>query len=96
MPPLAAQESTPVLGGGTRRQRRLRHGERQRRRGGDCRHQQRRQRGNAAAVGDSYGAVWVDGGDVANSTTVGITADSGTAVADASGGSYNIAFRQLA
>ena len=48
--------------------------------------------GNAVAVGDTYGSVWVDGGDVANSTTVGISADGGTAIADASGGSYNTAF----
>src|SRR5829696_7190231 len=39
--------------------------------------------GNAVAVGDTYGSVWVDGGDVANSTTVGITADGGTAISDA-------------
>jgi hypothetical protein len=48
--------------------------------------------GNAVAVGDTYGAVWVDGGDVANSTSIGVSADGGTAIADASGGSYNIAF----
>jgi hypothetical protein len=29
---------------------------------------------------------------VSNSTSVGITADGGTAIADASGGSYNMAF----
>ena len=48
--------------------------------------------GNAVAVGDTYGSVWVDGGDVSNSTTVGISADGGTAIADASGGNYNRAF----
>ena len=48
--------------------------------------------GNAIGVGDTYGSVWVDGGNVANSTSVGITADGGTAIADASGGSYNMAF----
>jgi hypothetical protein len=48
--------------------------------------------GNAVAVGDTYGAVWVDGGDVANSTSIGVSADGGTAIADASGGSYNVAF----
>ena len=48
--------------------------------------------GNAVAVGDTYGSVWVDGGDVSNSTTVGISADGGTAISDASGGSYNLAF----
>jgi hypothetical protein len=29
---------------------------------------------------------------VANSTSIGVSADGGTAIADASGGSYNIAF----
>jgi hypothetical protein len=48
--------------------------------------------GNAIGVGDTSGSVWVDGGDVANSTSIGITADGGTAIADASGGSYNTAF----
>ena len=46
----------------------------------------------AIGVGDTSGSVWVDGGDVSNSTSVGITADGGTAIADASGGSYNVAF----
>jgi hypothetical protein len=48
--------------------------------------------GNAVSVGDTAGSVWVDGGEVSNSTSVGITADGGTAIADASGGSYNMAF----
>jgi len=48
--------------------------------------------GNAIGVGDTSGSVWVDGGDVANSTSVGITAGGGTVIADASGGSYNMAF----
>ncbi len=48
--------------------------------------------GNAVAVGNTYGSVWVDGGDVANSTSIGVSADGGTAIADASGGSYNTAF----
>jgi len=48
--------------------------------------------GNAIGVGDTSGSVWVDGGDVANSTSIGITASGGTAIADASGGSYNMAF----
>jgi len=47
--------------------------------------------GNVISVGNTYGPVWVDGGDVSNSTTIGITADGGTAIADASGGSGNIA-----
>jgi hypothetical protein len=48
--------------------------------------------GNAIGVGDTAGSVWVDGGDVANSTSIGVTASGGTAIADASGGSYNMAF----
>jgi hypothetical protein len=48
--------------------------------------------GNAIGVGYTSGSVWVDGGNVANSTSIGITADGGTAIADASGGSYNVAF----
>jgi len=37
------------------------------------------------------GFVAVDGGDVANSTNLGIAANGGTAIADASGGDYNFA-----
>jgi hypothetical protein len=48
--------------------------------------------GNAVGVGDTYGSVWVDGGDVSNSTSIGVSAGGGTAIADASGGSYNAAF----
>jgi hypothetical protein len=49
--------------------------------------------GNAIGVGDtSGGSVAVDGGDVANLTDLGITANGGTAIADASGGDYNLAF----
>jgi hypothetical protein len=48
--------------------------------------------GNTVAVGDTSGSVWVDGGDVANSTSIGVSAGGGTAIADASGGSYNTAF----
>jgi hypothetical protein len=47
--------------------------------------------GNAISVGNTYGSVWIDGGNVSNSTTVDFTADGGTAIADASGGSGNIA-----
>ena len=39
-----------------------------------------------------YGDVAVDGGSVSNSTSLGITANGGTAIADASGGDYNLAF----
>ena len=49
---------------------------------------------NAIAVGDTFGfedpAVY--GGDCLNATALGITADGGTAIADASGGNYNLAF----
>ncbi len=64
--------------------------------------------GNAVAVGDTMGnvicdewgkcypagdgAVSVYGGDIANGTNVGVAADGGTSIADASGGSYNVAF----
>lgn len=47
--------------------------------------------GNVVSVGDTSGPVWVDGGDVSNSTTIDITADGGTAIADAGGGSGNVA-----
>ena len=36
--------------------------------------------------------VSVYGGDIANGTNVGVAADGGTSIADASGGSYNVAF----
>lgn len=49
--------------------------------------------GNAVGVGDTYdGSVAVDGGDVANLTDLGVTSNGGTAISDASGGSYNLAF----
>jgi hypothetical protein len=49
--------------------------------------------GTAIGVGDTWGGpVYVDAGDVANSTLLGVSANGGTAIADASGGSYNIAF----
>ncbi len=38
------------------------------------------------------GGVAVDGGTVANATAIDITADGGTAIADASGGDFNFAF----
>jgi hypothetical protein len=34
----------------------------------------------------------VDGGLIANTTDLGVTANGGTAIADASGGNYNLAF----
>ena len=48
--------------------------------------------GNAIGVGDTYGSVAVDGGAVANSTNLSVSANGGTAIADASGGDYNLAF----
>jgi hypothetical protein len=49
--------------------------------------------GSAIGVGDTWGGpVTVDGGSVANLTDLGITASGGTAIADASGGDYNLAF----
>jgi hypothetical protein len=49
--------------------------------------------GSAIGVGDTYGGpVAVDGGLVANTTDLGVTASGGTAIADASGGNYNLAF----
>ena len=49
---------------------------------------------NAIGVGNTYGfedpAVY--GGDCLNTTALGITVDGGTAIADASGGDYNLAF----
>ncbi len=48
--------------------------------------------GNAIGVGDTSGSVAVDGGDVGNLTDLSITANGGTAIADASGGDYNLAF----
>ena len=51
---------------------------------------------NAIGVGDTFGYVPVDpqvyGGDCLNTTALGITVDGGTAIADASGGDYNLAF----
>lgn len=48
--------------------------------------------GNAIGVGDTVGTVGVDGGSILNSTDIGVSANGGTAIADASGGSYNLAF----
>ena len=48
--------------------------------------------GNAIGVGDTYGAVAVDGGAVANATDLWVTVNGGTAISDASGGDYNVAF----
>ena len=49
--------------------------------------------GNAIGVGNTkYGSVWVGGGSVANATALDLTVDGGAAIADASGGSHNLAF----
>jgi hypothetical protein len=48
--------------------------------------------GNAIGVGDTVGTVGVDGGSVANLTDISVTAIGGTAISDASGGDYNLAF----
>jgi len=48
--------------------------------------------GNAIGVGDTVGTVGVDGGSVANVTDLSVSANGGTAISDASGGSYNLAF----
>ena len=48
--------------------------------------------GNAIGVGDTAGAVGVDGGSIANLTDIGVSANGGTAISDASGGDYNLAF----
>jgi hypothetical protein len=51
---------------------------------------------NAIGIGNTFAAIPVDpavyGGDCVNSTVLGITTDGGTAISDASGGSYNLAF----
>jgi len=48
--------------------------------------------GNAIGVGDTYGSVGIYGGDVANATQLSVSANGGTAISDASGGDYNLAF----
>jgi hypothetical protein len=49
--------------------------------------------GSAIGVGDTWGGdVFVDGGLNANTTDLGVSASGGTAIADASGGNYNLAF----
>jgi hypothetical protein len=49
--------------------------------------------GSGIAAGDNWdGATAIDGGDVSNSTSLGISADGGTAISDASGGDDNFAF----
>jgi len=47
--------------------------------------------GNTIDVGNTQGSVSVNGGDVSNATDVSVSADGGTAISDASGGSGNAA-----
>jgi hypothetical protein len=51
---------------------------------------------NAIGIGNTSSYVPVDpqvyGGDCANLTALDVTVDGGTAIADASGGNYNLAF----
>jgi hypothetical protein len=52
---------------------------------------------NAIGIGDTFGVAYpvdplVYGGDCFNTTSLGVSASGGTAIADASGGDYNIAF----
>ena len=49
--------------------------------------------GSAIAVGNTYGPdPDVYGGDILNQTGLAVEVDGGTAIADASGGNYNLAF----
>ncbi|HET7094891.1 MAG TPA: hypothetical protein VFI22_15475, partial [Thermomicrobiales bacterium] len=41
--------------------------------------------------GEHHGAVIINGGTVTNNTSIGLTADGGTGVSDASGGDQNLA-----
>ena len=47
--------------------------------------------GNTIGIGNTQGGVRVDGGNVSNVTDVSVSADGGMAIADASGGSGNVA-----
>jgi hypothetical protein len=48
--------------------------------------------GNAIGIGDTWGEVAAHGGSVTNLTDLSISANGGTAISDASGGDYNLAF----
>jgi hypothetical protein len=49
--------------------------------------------GSAIAIGDTNGPdPDVYGGDILNSTALGVEVDGGTAIADATGGNNNLAF----
>ena len=48
---------------------------------------------NAIGIGNTYGLdPTVYGGDCFNTTDLGVSVNGGTAIADASGGNYNLAF----
>lgn len=47
---------------------------------------------NAIGVGNTYADPVVYGGDCWNETSLGIAVDGGTAIADSTGGNYNLAF----
>ena len=47
---------------------------------------------NAIGIGDTFADPVVNGGSCLNTTALDITANGGTAIADASGGDYNLAF----
>ena len=47
--------------------------------------------GGYDACGNAVGGVFIDGGEVTNETIISVSADGGTAIADASGGDGNIA-----
>ncbi len=48
--------------------------------------------GNAISVGNSYQDPVINGGYISNNTDLGLSANGGTGIADASGGNYNLAF----
>ena len=47
---------------------------------------------NAVGIGDTYADPVVDGGDCLNTTAIDVSLDGGTAISDAAGGNYNLAF----
>jgi hypothetical protein len=47
---------------------------------------------NAIAIGNTYADPDVYGGDCLNTTSLGLAVNGGTAIADSSGGNYNLAF----
>ena len=47
---------------------------------------------NAIGIGDTFADPQVYGGDCLNTTAIDIVSNGGTAISDASGGDYNLAF----